>query len=131
MKKIYFLTVFFVATNCFALTSDEFESKFTDLNLKRQAASMNFYFNSKDYEDPNVSEEDKLKSKQGWCQLTKARLNLLEFTSNNFSEYKDFVKRTNQEDDSTLADMKKFSRAQHGSYTRLKDQLKNTEYKCD
>lgn len=131
MRKISFLAIFFITTNCFALTSEEFEDKFVDLNSTKQKASMSFYFNSQDYDDPKIPAEDKLKSKQSWCELTKARLNLLEFNIENFPEYKAFLKRTNQEDNSTLDDFKKFSKMQKQSYILLKNELQDTEYKCD
>ena len=62
----------------------------------------------------------KLESKSKWCDLTKARINLLDFVIQNFSSYKEWVKQNNLDDDSNLEDFTKFHENQQKSYIGCK-----------
>lgn len=131
MKIILSILVLLVSGKCLAsLPYSDFEKQFSSLNSTIQKASMGYYVDSRDYEDKKIPINEKLKSKQSWCELTKARLNLLELIIGNFSEYKTLLKQNDQEDKSSLDDFKMLYEKQKSSYIYLKNDLDKTEFKC-
>lgn len=119
MKLLSFILLF-VSSSCFALSSDEFDQQYRNLNGELNKAIINNMIYSRDYDDKKVPFSEKLESKSKWCDLTKARVNLLDFVIQNFSAYKTWVKQNNLDDDSSLDDFNKFHENQQKSYIGCK-----------
>ena len=119
MKLLSFILLF-VSSSCFALSSDEFDQQYQNLNGELNKAVINNMIYSRDYDDKKVPFSEKLESKSKWCDLTKARVNLLDFVIQNFSAYKAWVKQNNLDDDSSLDDFNKFHENQQKSYIGCK-----------
>lgn len=131
MKFLSFILGLTFASNCFALSSEEFEKKYQQLTNDLTKAIINNAADSRNYDDQKVPESEKIKSKSSWCKLTKTRVTQLDFVVNNFSDYKALMKKNNIEDETKLEDVKKFHDKQQESYLRMKDLLKDTDYPCD
>lgn len=131
MKFLSFLIGLTFASNCFALSSEEFEKKYQQLTNDLTKAIINNAADSRNYDDQKIPESEKIKSKSSWCKLTKTRVTQLDFVVNNFSDYKALMKKNNIEDESKLEDIKKFHDKQQESYLRMKELLKDTDYPCD
>lgn len=114
--KLLFISIFLVSGSCFALSSEEFDEQYRDLNGQLSKAVFTNMLYSRDYDDKKVPLSEKLESKSKWCDLTKARINLLDFVIQNFSSYKEWVKKNNLDDDSSLDDFNKFYENQQKSY---------------
>ena len=106
----------FVSCSCFALSSEEFDKQYQNLNGELNKAVINNMIYSKDYDDKKIPLSEKIESKSKWCDLTKTRINLLDFVIQNFSSYKEWVKKNNLDDDSSLDDFNKFYENQQKSY---------------
>ena len=115
MKFLSFI-VLFVSCSCFALSSEEFDKQYQNLNGELNKAVINNMIYSKDYDDKKIPLSEKIESKSKWCDLTKTRINLLDFVIQNFSSYKEWVKKNNLDDDSSLDDFNKFYENQQKSY---------------
>ncbi|MFW1941539.1 hypothetical protein [Acinetobacter junii] len=115
MKLLSFILLF-VSCSCFALSSEEFDKQYQNLNGELNKAVINNMIYSKDYDDKKIPLSEKIGSKSKWCDLTKTRINLLDFVIQNFSSYKEWVKKNNLDDDSSLDDFNKFYENQQKSY---------------
>ena len=115
MKLLSFILLF-VSCSCFALSSEEFDKQYQNLNGELNKAVINNMIYSKDYDDKKIPLSEKIESKSKWCDLTKTRINLLDFVIQNFSSYKEWVKKNNLDDDSSLDDFNKFYENQQKSY---------------
>ena len=115
MKLLSFILLF-VSCSCFALSSEEFDKQYQNLNGELNKAVINNMIYSKDYDDKKIPLSEKIESKSKWCDLTKTRINLLDFVIQNFSSYKEWVKQNNLNDDSSLDDFNKFYENQQKSY---------------
>ena len=115
MKLLSFILLF-VSCSCFALSSEEFNKQYQNLNGELNKAVINNMIYSKDYGDKKIPLSEKIESKSKWCDLTKTRINLLDFVIQNFSSYKEWVKKNNLDDDSSLDDFNKFYENQQKSY---------------
>ena len=115
MKLLIFILLF-VSCSCFALSSEEFDKQYQNLNGELNKAVINNMIYSKDYDDKKIPLSEKIESKSKWCDLTKTRINLLDFVIQNFSSYKEWVKKNNLDDDSSLDDFNKFYENQQKSY---------------
>ena len=115
MKLLSFILLF-VSCSCFALSSEEFDKQYQNLNGELNKAVINNMIYSKDYDDKKIPLSEKIESKSKWCDLTKTRINLLDFSIHNFSSYKEWVKKNNLDDDSSLDDFNKFYENQQKSY---------------
>ena len=115
MKLLSFILLF-VSCSCFALSSEEFDKQYQNLNGELNKAVINNMIYSKDYDDKKIPLSEKRESKSKWCDLTKTRINLLDFVIQNFSSYKEWVKKNNLDDDSSLDDFNKFYENQQKSY---------------
>ena len=115
MKLLSFILLF-VSCSCFALSSEEFDKQYQNLNGELNKAVINNMIYSKDYDDKKTPLSEKIESKSKWCDLTKTRINLLDFVIQNFSSYKEWVKKNNLDDDSSLDDFNKFYENQQKSY---------------
>ena len=115
MKLLSFMLLF-VSCSCFALSSEEFDKQYQNLNGELNKAVINNMIYSKDYDDKKIPLSEKIESKSKWCDLTKTRINLLDFVIQNFSSYKEWVKKNNLDDDSSLDDFNKFYENQQKSY---------------
>ena len=115
MKLLSFILLF-VSCSCFALSSEEFDKQYQNLNGEHNKAVINNMIYSKDYDDKKIPLSEKIESKSKWCDLTKTRINLLDFVIQNFSSYKEWVKKNNLDDDSSLDDFNKFYENQQKSY---------------
>ena len=115
MKLLSFILLF-VSCSCFALSSEEFDNQYQNLNGELNKAVINNMIYSKDYDDKKIPLSEKIESKSKWCDLTKTRINLLDFVIQNFSSYKEWVKKNNLDDDSSLDDFNKFYENQQKSY---------------
>ncbi|MFW1953221.1 hypothetical protein [Acinetobacter beijerinckii] len=115
MKLLSFILLF-VSCSCFALSSEEFDKQYQNLNGELNKAVINNMIYSKDYDDKKIPLSGKIESKSKWCDLTKTRINLLDFVIQNFSSYKEWVKKNNLDDDSSLDDFNKFYENQQKSY---------------
>ena len=115
MKLLSFILLF-VSCSCFALSSEEFDKQYQNLNGELNKAVINNMIYSKDYDDKKIPLSEKIESKSKWCDLTKTRINLLDFVIQNFSSYKEWVKKNNLDDDSSLDDFNKFYENQQNSY---------------
>ena len=113
MKLLSFILLF---VSCFALSSEEFDKQYQNLNGELNKAVINNMIYSKDYDDKKIPLSEKIESKSKWCDLTKTRINLLDFVIQNFSSYKEWVKKNNLDDDSSLDDFNKFYENQQKSY---------------
>ncbi|MBI0421772.1 hypothetical protein I7H67_02990 [Acinetobacter sp. ACIN00229] len=131
MKLLSFILSLTFASNCFALSSEEFEKKYQQLTNDLVKAINNNAADSRDYNDDKIPESEKIQSMSSWCKLAKTRTNQLDFVINNFSDYKELMKRNNIQADAKLEDIKKFRNSQKALYLRIKDQLKDTSYPCD
>lgn len=96
--------------------SEEFDKQYQNLNGELNKAVINNMIYSKDYDDKKIPLSEKIESKSKWCDLTKTRINLLDFVIQNFSSYKEWVKKNNLDDDSSLDDFNKFYENQQKSY---------------
>ncbi|WP_180029074.1 hypothetical protein [Acinetobacter sp. YH16032] len=115
MKLLSFILLF-VSCSCFALSSEEFDKQYQNLNGELNKAVINNMIYSKNYDDKKIPLSEKIESKSKWCDLTKTRINLLDFVIQNFSSYKEWVKKNNLDDDSSLDDFNKFYENQQKSY---------------
>ena len=115
MKLLSFILLF-VSCSCFALSSEEFDKQYQNLNGELNKAVINNMIYSKDYDDKKIQLSEKIESKSKWCDLTKTRINLLDFVIQNFSSYKEWVKKNSLDDDSSLDDFNKFYENQQKSY---------------
>ena len=115
MKLLSFILLF-VSCSCFALSSEEFDKQYQNLNGELNKAVINNMIYSKDYDDKKIPLSEKIESKSKWCELTKTRINLLDFVIQNFSSYKEWVKKNSLDDDSSLDDFNKFYENQQKSY---------------
>ena len=115
MKLLSFILLF-VSCSCFALSSEEFDKQYQNLNGELNKAVINNMIYSKDYDDKKIPLSEKIESKSKWCDLTKTRINLLDFVIQNFSSYKEWVKKNSLDDDSSLDDFNKFYENQQKSY---------------
>ena len=115
MKLLSFILLF-VSCSCFALSSEEFDKQYQNLNGELNKAVINNMIYSKDYDDKKIPLSEKIESKSKWCDLTKTRINLLDFVIQNFSSYKEWVRKNNLDDDSSLDDFNKFYENQQKSY---------------
>ena len=115
MKLLSFILLF-VSCSCFALSSEEFDKQYQNLNGELNKAVINNMIYSKDYDDKKIPLSEKIESKSKWCDLTKTKINLLDFVIQNFSSYKEWVKKNNLDDDSSLDDFNKFYENQQKSY---------------
>ena len=115
MKLLSFILLF-VSCSCFALSSEEFDKQYQNLNGELNKAVINNMIYSKDYDDKKIPLSEKIESESKWCDLTKTRINLLDFVIQNFSSYKEWVKKNNLDDDSSLDDFNKFYENQQKSY---------------
>ena len=115
MKLLSFILLF-VSCSCFALSSEEFDKQYQNLNGELNKAVINNMIYSKDYDDKKIPLSEKIESKSKWCDLTKTRINLLDFVIQNFSSYKEWVKKNSLDDDSSLDDFNKFYGNQQKSY---------------
>ncbi|PKF33406.1 hypothetical protein [Acinetobacter proteolyticus] len=131
MKLFTFIICLVTANTCFALTPEEFEQEYVRLKSELNRAVLQNAIDSRDYNDEKIPEEEKFQSQSSWCKLAKKRVNLLDFVVKNYPDYKELMKKNNQDDDSTLKDFKKFYKSQNAMYLRLNDALKDTEYKCE
>ncbi|MDC4255719.1 hypothetical protein NQ622_17365 [Acinetobacter baumannii] len=116
MKLLSFILLF-VSCSCFALSSEEFDKQYQHLNVEKTKAI--FYNNTIgpiDYDDKKVPLSEKIESKSAWCNLTKARLNLLDFVSQNFSAYQAWLQQNNLKDDTSKDDIDKSSLVWKKSY---------------
>ena len=113
MKLLSFILLF---VSCFALSSEEFDKQYQNLNGELNKAVINNMIYSKDYDDKKIPLSEKIESKSKWCDLTKTRINLLDFVIQNFSSYKEWVKKNSLDDDSSLDDFNKFYENQQKSY---------------
>ncbi|AZC00882.1 hypothetical protein DKE52_014160 [Acinetobacter pittii] len=84
MKFLSFILGLTFASNCFALSSEEFEKKYQQLTNDLTNAIINNAADSRNYDDQKVPESEKIKSKSSWCKLTKTRVTQLDFVVNNF-----------------------------------------------
>ena len=112
----FYSALLFVSCSCFALSSEEFDKQYQNLNGELNKAVINNMIYSKDYDDKKIPLSEKIESKSKWCDLTKTRINLLDFVIQNFSSYKEWVKKNNLDDDSSLDDFNKFYENQQKSY---------------
>ena len=78
MKLLSFILLF-VSCSCFALSSEEFDKQYQNLNGELNKAVINNMIYSKDYDDKKIPLSEKIESKSKWCDLTKTRINLLDF----------------------------------------------------
>ena len=115
MKLLSFILLF-VSCSCFALSSEEFDKQYQNLNGELNKAVINNMIYSKDYDDKKIPLSEQIESKSKWCDLTKTRINLLDFVIQNFSSYKEWVKKNSLDDDSSLDDFNKFYENQQKSY---------------
>ena len=115
MKLLSFILLF-VSCSCLALSSEEFDKQYQNLNGELNKAVINNMIYSKDYDDKKIPLSEKIESKSKWCDLTKTRINLLDFVIQNFSSYKEWVKKNSLDDDSSLDDFNKFYENQQKSY---------------
>ena len=115
MKLLSFILLF-VSCSCFALSSEEFDKQYQNLNGELNKAVINNMIYSKDYDDKKIPLSEKIESKSKWCDLTKTRINLLDFVIQNFSSYKEWVIKNSLDDDSSLDDFNKFYENQQKSY---------------
>ncbi|MFW2075969.1 MULTISPECIES: hypothetical protein [unclassified Acinetobacter] len=115
MKLLSFILLF-VSCSCFALSSEEFDKQYQNLNGEHNKAVINNMIYSKDYDDKKIPLSEKIESKSKWCDLTKTRINLLDFVIQNFSSYKEWVKKNNLDDDANLDDFNKFYENQQKTY---------------
>lgn len=121
------LIIFFVSGNCFALSSEEFDKQYQYLNAEKTKAVLHNMTSSRNYDDKKVPLSEKIESKSAWCDLIEARLNLLDFVSQNFSAYQVWLKQNNLEDDSSEDDVDNSIKMWVKSYIGCMENLKEFE----
>lgn len=111
----------------FCFSSEEFDKQYQHLNAEKTKAVLQNMTSSKDYNDKKSPLSEKIESKKAWCDLIEARLNLLDFVSQNFSTYQVWLKQNNLEDDSSEDDVDKSIRMWVKSYIGCMENLKELE----
>ena len=67
--KLLFISIFLVSGSCFALSSEEFDEQYRDLNGQLSKAVFTNMLYSRDYDDKKVPLSEKLESKSKWLFL--------------------------------------------------------------